>query len=249
MHEERRMNRVVQVNIFRIILAIVFFGLSAGAQADLQGAKAAYKNKDYTVALKEFKSLAATGNAEAQFYVGLMYDDDEGLAQDYRQVVSRVDQAVTWYRKSAEQGFAPAQTNLGIMLETGGRVERNYQEAASWYRKAAAQGDSAAQFNLGIMYYAGRGDDIAPDYKEAAIWLGKAAERGNSSAQIALGRMYEYGQSLPTDYVQAYKLYLLAGAAGNESAATNKESVETKMTPEQIQEANGLIKKKALSEK
>lgn len=261
------MKRAAQVNLFRLFLAAIFLGMSAGAQADtksaaslqaakgagaqpdLQSAKSAYKNKDYTAALKEFKPLADSGNAEAQFYVGLMYDNGEGVVQDYRQVVTHVQQAMTWYRKSANQGFAPAQTNLGILLETGGQVERNYKEAASWYRKAAEQGDSAAQFNLGLIYYAGRGDDIAPDYKEAASWLGKAAEQGNSAAQIGLGRMYEYGQSLPTDYVQAYKLYLLAEAAGNESAPSNKESVEAKMTHEQIQEAQALVKKKPSAKK
>ena len=239
----------MQVNLFRLFLAVIFLGMSAGAQADLQSAKNAYKNKDYPAALKEFKALATSGNAEAQFYLGQMYDNSEGTAQDYQQIIARVEQASIWYRKAAEQGYAPAQTNLGIILESGGRVERNYKEAALWYRKAAAQGDSAAQFNLGIMYYSGRGDDIAPDYKEASLWLGKAAEQGNSSAQIALGRMYEYGQGVLIDYVQAYKLYLLADAAGNESAATNKESVEEKMTPEQMQQAKALVKKKIASAK
>jgi len=244
----------VQANLFRLFLAAIFLGISAGAQADAKGTgaqadiqtvKVAYKNKDYPAALKGFQPLAASGNAEAQFYVGLMYDNGEGVPQDYRQVVTHVQQALTWYRKSAEQGFAPAQTNLGILLETGGQLERNYKEAASWYRKAADQGNAAAQFNLGLIYYSGRGDDIAPDYKEAITWLGKAAAQDDSAAQIALGRMYEYGQGTPIDYVQAYKLYLLAEAAGNDSAPTNKESVEAKMTPEQIQEARALAKKKS----
>jgi len=235
------MNRVIQ--LIKLFFALAILGMSTGAYADLASAKSAYKNKDYAAALKEFKSLAAAGNAEAQFDVGLMYDNGDGMPQDYQSIISRVDQAMTWYRKSAEQGFAPAQTNLGIMLETGGRVERNYIEAASWYRKAAAQGDAAAQFNLGIIYYSGRGDDIAPNYNEAAMWLGKSADQGNSAAQIALGRMYEYGQGVLINYVQAYKLYLLADAAGNDSAPTNKESVEAKMTPEQIQEAKALVKK------
>jgi len=155
------MNRAARTNVFRLFLAVIFLGMSAGAQAEakgagaqtgIQAAKSAYKNKDYTTALKEFQPLAASGNAEAQFYVGLMYDNGEGVPQDYRQVVTHVQQAMAWYRKSAEQGFAPAQTNLGILLETGGQIERNYKEAASWYRKAAEQGNAAAQFNLGLIY-------------------------------------------------------------------------------------------------
>ena len=243
------MKRAAQTNLSRLFLAMALLGLSAGAQADLQTAKKAYKSQDYPAALKEFKSLAEGGSAEAQFYTGVMYENGEGLPQDYRQIMANTEQAANWYRKAAAQGYAPAQVNLGIMLETGGRLERNYKEAASWYRKAAEQGNSAAQFNLGLMYYAGRGEDIALDYKEAASWFGKSADQGNSAAQIALGRMYEYGQSLPTDYVQAYKLYLLAEAAGNESAPSNKESVEAKMTREEIQEAQSLLKKKQSARK
>lgn len=236
------MKRAVQASLFKLFMAVLFLGMSAGAQADLQSAKSAYKNKDYPAALKEFKSLAEGGNAEAQFYVGLMYDNGEGVTQDYRQVVTHVQQAMTWYRKAAEQGFAPAQTNLGIILEMGGQVERNYKEAASWYRKAADQGDAAAQFNLGLIYYSGRGDDIASDYKEAATWLSKSAQQGNAAAQVALGRMYEYGQGLHIDYEQAYKLYIQAEAAGNESAPSNMESVEAKMTSEQIRATKALVK-------
>ncbi len=51
----------------------------------------------------------------------------------------------------AEQGFAKAQYNLGVMYDKGRGVPRDYAEAARWYRKAAEQGDADAQFNLAIM--------------------------------------------------------------------------------------------------
>jgi TPR repeat protein len=237
------MNQTIKTNLFRALLAVVFIGFCATARADLESAKQAYRNQDYTAAFNEFKSLANAGDRVAQFYVGLMYDNSEGMPQDYNQMFSRVDQAMSWYRKSAEQGFAPAQANLAVMLETGGRIERNYKEAAAWYRKAAAQGNVAAQFNLGLIYYVGRGDDIAQDYKEALTWFRKAAEQGDAAAQIAYGRMFEYGQGTGIDYVQAYKWYLLADATGNESAPAAKASAEAKMTPEQIAEAVALVKK------
>ena len=42
---------------------------------------------------------AKKGDAEAQTTLGGMYADGQGVAKDYKQ-------AVKWYRKSAEQGFA-----------------------------------------------------------------------------------------------------------------------------------------------
>ena len=72
-----------------------------------------------------------------------MYDKGYGVAQSYTE-------AVNWYRKSAEQGFAEAQYNLGLMYFNGDGVAQNYTEAAKWYRKAAEQGYAKAQYNLGI---------------------------------------------------------------------------------------------------
>jgi uncharacterized protein len=237
------MNQAAKTRVFRIILAVVLIGFSVSANADLASAKEAYKNQDYATAFKEFKALAASGDKVAQFYVGLMYDNGDGMPQDYQSVIGRVEQAMSWYRKSAEQGFAPAETNLGILLETGGRVARDYKEAATWYRKAADQGNAAAQFNLGEIYYVGRGDDIARDYKEAATWFRLSAEQGNPGAEVAYGRMFEYGQGMVIDYVQAYKWYLMADAAGYSNAKDAMASVEVKMTPDQIEEAKALVKK------
>ena len=53
-----------------------------------------------------------------------------------------------WYRKAAEQGYADAQYNLGILYANGQGVTQDYAEAARWYRKAADQGDAIAQINL-----------------------------------------------------------------------------------------------------
>ena len=62
----------------------------------------------------------------------------------------------------AEQGYAPAQYNLGIMYDNGYGVPQDYAEAMKWYRLAAEQGHTDAQYNLGLMYDNGRG--VPQDY-------------------------------------------------------------------------------------
>ena len=57
-----------------------------------------------------------------------------------------------WYRLAAEQGDADAQSNLGVMYDSGHGVPQDYAEAVRWYRRAAEQGDASAQFDLGRMY-------------------------------------------------------------------------------------------------
>lgn len=48
--------------------------------------------------LQDMQGLADMGNDEAQFGLGVMYENGDGVPQDYRQ-------AAVWYRKSAEQGL------------------------------------------------------------------------------------------------------------------------------------------------
>ena len=93
-----------------IILALVAPGLNVWA--DFAGGVAAYKQRDYARAQVLFGALAEAGDARAQFALGLLYDNGEGLAQDDQR-------ALEWYRASAAQGYAKAQYNLALMLENG----------------------------------------------------------------------------------------------------------------------------------
>ena len=50
-----------------------------------------------------------------------------------------------WYGKSAVQGNAEAQLNLGLCYFNGDGVSRNYAEAAKWYCKSARNGTVSRQ--------------------------------------------------------------------------------------------------------
>ena len=53
-----------------------------------------------------------------------------------------------WYRKSADQGNAAAQCNLGVCYAKGQGVPQSYDEAIKWYRKSADQGYRRAKDSL-----------------------------------------------------------------------------------------------------
>ena len=89
-----------------------------------------------------------------------MYEKGLGIVQDYQQ-------AFAWYQKAANQGFAGAQSNLGMMYYTGQGVAQNHQQAVAWWQKAANQGDIEAQYNLGNIYI------IAQDHQKAIAWWQK----------------------------------------------------------------------------
>ena len=57
---------------------------------------------------RENLQAAAQGNAAAQFNLGVMYENGQGVRRDDAE-------AVKWYRQAAAQGLAKAQSNLGVM--------------------------------------------------------------------------------------------------------------------------------------
>ena len=88
---------------------------------------AAYERSDYRTAFAGFKKLAEQGNAGAQFNLGLMYANGQGVPKDDQQ-------AVVWYLKAAEQGVAVAQFNLGLRYANGQGVPKDDQQAVAWFR-------------------------------------------------------------------------------------------------------------------
>ena len=70
------------------------------------------------------------------------------LAIDPQGVQKDDAQAVKWYRKAAEQGFAKGQYNLGLMYSHGFGVQQDDAQATKWFRKAARQGNTEARSEL-----------------------------------------------------------------------------------------------------
>jgi alpha/beta superfamily hydrolase/outer membrane lipoprotein-sorting protein len=120
--------------------------------------------------------------------------------------------AAQWWRKPAEQGYAPAQHNLGVLYLRGQGVPQDDAIAAQWFRQAAEQGYAPAQTNLGGLYDQGRG--MAQDYSAAMHWYHKAAEQGYAGAQNNMGDMYEQGRGVAQDYAAAARWYRLAAEQG-----------------------------------
>jgi len=109
--------------LLAIALLISAVGGGAGFAQDFEKGVAAYEKKDYAAALREWRSLAAQGNASAQSNLGVMYANGQGVTQDYKE-------AARLYGLAAAQGNASAQYNLGLMYDNGQGVTQDYKEAA-----------------------------------------------------------------------------------------------------------------------
>jgi TPR repeat protein len=148
------------------------------------------EKKNVPDAIKKCLEAAEKGDPEAQYQVALYH---EGIAQDVplvlfqyvkaekarygrdvfyfendeKIIVQDIDLAMKFYRKAAEQGHAPSQYRLAILLNV---------EAADWYRKAATQGHRGAMKSLGGCLFNGFG--VVRDEGQALSWWNEAEEVG-----------------------------------------------------------------------
>ncbi len=80
---------------------------------------------------------AKKANSKTQFDLAFLYEKQ-----------GKIEDAIVWYTKAAEQGFVDAQFNLGIFYSQ----QRKKDNAISWYKKAAEQGLAKAQYYLTLLY-------------------------------------------------------------------------------------------------
>lgn len=124
---------------------------------------------------EKYARSAELGNAIAQYNLAMMYSNGESVYVDYQQ-------AVYWFRKSAEQDFAPAEYRLGEMYYFAkGGLPRDLNKAIELFEKAAKQQDPDALLNLAML--AGTGEGMPHDTGKALAWIEQADRSGNVSAQ------------------------------------------------------------------
>ncbi|MBI3563398.1 MAG: SEL1-like repeat protein [Gammaproteobacteria bacterium] len=179
-------------------------------QADLHE-----NNRRYLAMARQHKHLTS----DMMLNIGFIYENGEGVTQDY-------NQAQSWYRKAAELDNALAQYNLGLLYENGRGVKQDYAEAVSWYRKSAEQDYASAQNNLAFMYNHGQG--VPQDHVEAFAWLQKAAEQGFAMAQANLAEMYINGEGTKKNKTMAIRWYKKAAEQGDEAAITALKTLTRK---------------------
>lgn len=83
---------------------------------------------------------AQQGDVQAQYDLGVAYDNGYGVKQSD-------SQSVYWFQKSAEQGLAKAQYNLGLAYYKGVGVKQSDSQAVYWLQRACENfNDKACEF-------------------------------------------------------------------------------------------------------
>ena len=148
------------------------------ADEPYQAGLVAFNQGNFVEAERIWWQLAQLGDAQSQFYLGVLYDTGpEPVGKDDAK-------AFQWFEKAAGQGHVNAQFNLGNAYMHGRGTQKDLKQAVHWWRQAAEAGSASAQFNLALQYY--RGGGVEKNWDKAVEYFNLAASNGHSKAKQLL---------------------------------------------------------------
>jgi uncharacterized protein len=162
-----------------------------------------YKSGDMASALDALSFAAGKGHPIAQWKLGRMYAEGDGVKKDDFKAFEMFSEMA-----DAHADDSPNEPNARFVssafVALGGyyrkgipntEVKQDATRAREMYAYAASYfGDGDAQVNLARMYFTGEGGDRDP--LQAARWAKLAADKGNVSAQALLGHLLFEGDGV-----------------------------------------------------
>lgn len=176
-------------------------------QADVKAGVDAWSAGNYEAAVREWKSPAAAGDADAQFNLAQAYKLGRGVPED-------LGKAEDLYGKAAAKGHVQASDIYGLLLFQRGERAK----AMPFIEASAARGDPRAQYLLGLALF--NGDGIARDWTRAYALVSLAQQADLPQASRALAQMDEY---IPLEERQ--KSVALAARLAADARATHDRQV------------------------
>jgi len=150
-----------------------------------------YRSGDKSTAAEALNFAAEKGIAGAQWKLGNMYAEGDGVPRDEYKAFELFSEVAA--HAGDEEGGTPqsapfvsnAFNRLGTYYRLGianSKVKPNFRLARQFYYNAASVfGNAEAQLNLARMYYGGEGGDR--DLIQAAKWANLATDKGNPEAR------------------------------------------------------------------
>jgi TPR repeat protein len=180
--------------------------------------------QDYGKAFEYFKAAADKGDTKAIRYVGICYEQGQGVRQDYAE-------AAKYYAMLGDGGFY-----LANLLLEGKGVEPDVNRALEIYAKTAAangggEADTYSAEALARIYEEGR--FVKADPAKALEYYQLAARKGSADAKAKLGdhaaRLYKdgYAQLKSGKYESALPLLIQSAQLGNADAVRMTGSAAT----------------------
>mgnify|MGYP000521139424 CR=1 FL=1 len=220
-------NKIVHIRIF--LISLVAFLTFCGCTSNVQ------HNKDVSndTIFPKMLVLAKKGNAEAQYFTGMFYNNGIGIDKNY-------NKAFEWFQKSNLSGHPLGAYKLGCYFSGQFNVIPIDKEKALQYKLIAAKaGYSRAQYDVASIYF------NQLEFNKALQWFKDAANQGHYPATFLLANVYKTDQYIQKDYISSYFYTKLALYRSNskDSIKLRKNLHELKklMASDEIEKANRLI--------
>lgn len=164
-----------------VLLALSLVGQTYAMPRQFEVGMEALLKGNFAEAYCRWKPLAERGYAEAQYNVGWLYANGNGMNVD-------ITTAVYWWQSAAEQGHADAQFAIALAYTTGEGIKKDMTQAVSWYLRAAKQGHQDSRDILTRL----NGDPklrLAENYPELADqpWFGWPATVKSNRVNVRSG--------------------------------------------------------------
>ena len=118
------------------LCAGVILGLTTCTdEADFNAGVAAYKRGDYATALREWRTLAKQGNANAQLLLGVMYDIGLGVRQDDAQAHIWFNLAASRYPPGEDRDHSVKNRDIVAKRMTPAQISEAQKLAREWKPK------------------------------------------------------------------------------------------------------------------
>lgn len=151
----------------------------------------------------QIKNMAESGNVEAQFYLGNLYENGKGCEKD-------IHEAIYWYEKSLANGNKHVAPHLGIAYHSIKEYSKAYSQFMSFVQISenlhVDEGIyGISEFFIGLYNLYGMG--VIKDEASGVAWLEKAKSDGDDNAFIILGNCYLKGIGTPKNPTKSFELY------------------------------------------
>ena len=161
--------------------------------------------QDWQRAVEMLQMSAASGNHDAEWELGAMYEFANHIPQDSAK-------AIELYRKSAESGSPIGLYMLAHCYQHGIAIEENHAISDSLYAKSVEgltellpDEDMYVLNFIGSAYF--WGDGVEMDRERAFGYYLTSAKKGNPETQYKIGNSYETGEGTAKDMEQAMLWY------------------------------------------
>lgn len=156
--------------------------------------------EDVDSVIAEYKKSAIRGDADAMYFLGVLYNPNQQLLGGQLPKDYYTGAALEWYKRAAMLGNIDAMHEVASFYAEGIETEKNLEKAYYWYSQGYRKAPHSFALNMYYVHMKGLG--CKKDINKAQVFLKKVKEAANKDGKLAydLGKCYFNGSNdIPID--------------------------------------------------